>query len=273
MEERTQMDRDRNESQDHEVLVEFALGRLSPAESLRILDRVSADDELSADLDLVLLMLNEGEREGLLHRRTYGPSGDRGSRLREWSTFSLTVLRTAAMLFMVLGVGLILREVTKPDYADLAAVGSSDLDFRMRGRAEDVLGLARAMVMKGEYDDGLRMAEWYLSVYPDGNERSEAHVLKGALLLVQARKSKVGVFLSFDASLVDAAWTELQSARLARDFVRTREHVAWFEAKALLMKGNVQQARALFESVALMGGVRNDDAKRLLLTLNSEAHR
>jgi hypothetical protein len=267
------MDRDREESQDREDLVEFALGRLSPAESLRILDRVSADEGLSADLDLVLLMLGEGKREGSLHRRTYSPRGDRGNRLREWSTFSLTVLRTAAMLFMLLGVGLILREVTKPDYADIAAVGSSDLDFRMRGGAQDVLGLARALVMKGEYEDGLRMAEWYLSVFPEGSERSEAHVLKGALLLVQARKTRVGVFLRFDESLVDAAWTELQRARLARDFVRTREHVAWFEAKALLMKGNVQEARALFESVAVMGGVRNDDAKRILLTLNSEALR
>jgi hypothetical protein len=174
---------------------------------------------------------------------------------------------------MLLGVGLILREVTKPDYADIAAVGSSDLDFRIRRGGEEVLGLARVLVMKGEYDDGLRMAEWYLSVYPDGNQRSEAHVLKAALLMVQARKAKVGIFVRFDESLVDAAWTELQGARSARDYVRNREHVAWFEAKALLMKGNVQEARALFESVAVMGGVRNDDAKRMLRTLKTETHR
>lgn len=264
-EEHTSMDRDR------ELLVEFALGRLSPEESLRILERVSSDPELSAHLDLVLLMLKEGEREGSLNCQTYGERGVQGSRLREWSRFSLTVLRTAAMFCVLLGVGLVVREVNKPRYFDIAAVGPSDLDFRMRGGSGEILSLARGLQQKGEYEDVLRTVDWYLAVASDGSERSEAHLLKATTLLLKARRDHLGLLMTFDRQLVDEAVSELRQARATDEADRTREHVAWFEAKTLLMKGDVEGAHSRFQDVASMGGVRSADAKRILMILDSDA--
>jgi hypothetical protein len=268
-EERTAMDRDREEHLDRELLVEFALGRLSPGESLRILERVSSDEELSADLDLILLMLREGAREGLLNHQSYDERGGNGSRLREWSRFSLIVLRTAAMICLLLGAGLVFREVNKPRYFDIAAVGSSDLDFRVRGGSVDVLGVARGLLLKGQCEDALRTVDWYLAVYPDGDGRSEAHLLKAAALLFKSRSAQWGLLMNFDRVLVDEAAAELQQAKATSDPDLTGEHIAWFEAKVLLMKGDAKKARSRFEDVVLMGGVRSAAAKRMLKILDT----
>jgi hypothetical protein len=234
---------------------------------------VSSDRELSADLDLILLMLKEGEREGSLNRQTYGEQGAHGSRLRERSRFSLAALRAAAMVCVLLGIGLVVREVNKPRYFDIAVVGPSDLDFRMRGGSGDILSLARGLQQKGEYEDALRTVDWYLAVDPNGSERSEAHLLKATTLLLKARRDHLGLLVTFDRVLVDEATAELRQARATDEADLTGEHIAWFEAKTFLMKGDVKGAHARFQDVASMGGVRSADAKRILMILDSGARR
>lgn len=258
------MDPDRDGNRDRSLLVEFALGKLSPEESLRILDAVGKDPELSGDLEHILLMLNEGEREGLLQHQNYGNGGESGPRLREWSRFGRQAIRTAAVLCMIVGAGSITREISKPPHCAIATVGDSDLEFRTRSGSEDVLSAARGLLLDGTPDDALRLTEWYLAVYPEGSARSEAHLLRATAFLIEAKRTRVGVFVSFDSGLVEQAWSELQKAKTDGSSAGIAEHIVWFEAKALLMKENLPEARSRLQRVVALGGVRSRKAADML---------
>ena len=258
------MDPDRDGNRDRPLLVEFALGKLSPEESRRILDAVDKDPDLSADLEHILLMLNEGEREGLLQRQKYGHGGESGTRLREWSRFARHAIRTAAVLCMILGAGLIIREVSKPPFCEIATVGDPDLEFRSRGGSEDILAAARGLLLDGTPDDALHLTGWYLAVYPEGSARAEAHLLRATAFLLEAKKTRVGIVVTFDSGLVEQAWRELQLAKTDGWSPGIAEHILWFESKALLMKGHAHEARLRLQQVVALGGVRSRSAAALL---------
>ncbi|MBK7256653.1 MAG: hypothetical protein IPI01_02290 [Ignavibacteriae bacterium] len=252
---------------DRSLLVELAHGRLSADESRELLDRVAADEELSAELDLVILMMGEGARE---ERETrYEPGKEQGRTLRESAGPALVVLRVAATLLLMFGAGRLIDAALAPAYADLAQVEAADLHLRIRDGATDEVAAMRAYLYQGDWEEAVRRADWFLSVHPDATGRQSVFVIRSAAMLMGARKAVMGFGMHYDAALVDSAMVSLANAREGQPSSVEMEQIAWFEAKAFLMKGDPGEASVRLRSIVEAGGICVQDARRILADLDA----
>jgi hypothetical protein len=253
---------------DRSQLVELAYGRLSADDSRELLERVAADEELSKELDLVILMMGEAGRE---ERNTrYQPGKEQGRSLRESAGPALVVLRVAAMVLLMFGTGRLIDAALAPPYVALAQLEAEDLHLRIRDGAEDELTAMRGFLYNGDWEEAARRAGWYLSVHPDAPGRPTVFVIRSAAQLMGARKDVMGFGVHFDRTLLDSAIVSLTNARSAGPTTAEMELIAWFEAKAFLMKGDTGSARVRLRSIVDAGGFCVQDARRILAALDAQ---
>lgn len=253
---------------DRSMLVELAYGRLSADESRELLDRVAADEAASKELDLIILMMNEGARQERTTR--YETGKEQGRSLRESPGPVLLVLRVAALVVLMLGAGRAVDSAMAPPYAEFARVGHEDLHLRTRDGASDELAAMRAYLYVNDWEEAARRAEWYLSVHADEPARPSAYVIRSAAMLMGARKDIMGFGVHYDLSLVDSAMLSLADARREGPTAAEAEQIAWFEAKALLMRGEPAEARFRLRWIVDAGGVCVQDARRILSALDAQ---
>lgn len=254
---------------DRSLLVEFAQGRLSPAEALVVLDVVEADPELSEDLELVLLMLREGSRGTTGNPIRYDAGSESGPSLRESTPGAVHLLRVAAVLLVMLGAGWILDATTSSPYAHLARVDVADLHLRVRDASTNILQGSRELLYQRAWQECVRRAEWYLAVFPEGEERADACILRSAGLLMGAHGSVLGMHVRYDQAMVDSALAALQMARSGARTIFEAEEIEWFTAKASLMRGDREPARAALQAIIAGGGARVADARALLSSIDA----
>lgn len=252
---------------DHSLLVELVHGRLGGDDAQRLLDRVAADEELSRELDLIILMMDEGTREG--RTRRYDQAREQGRTLREASGTGRALLRAAAVVMLLIGGGTLIDAALAPPYAMVAGVGTGDLHLLVRDGSADELAAMRAFLSQGQWEEAARRAEWYLSVHGDGPGRGTAHVNRAAAFLMGARKDVLGFGVRFDRTLVDSAMVALHRARLGAPAPGEVEQIAWLEAKAFLMRGEPGEARTRLQWIIGTGGIYVQDARRILATLDA----
>ncbi len=252
---------------DHSLLVELAHGRLSADEARQLLDRVAADDELSKELDLIILMMGEGMREERPTR--YDQTKERGRTLREAAGPGLVLLRVAAVLLMILGAGKLIDGALAPPYAHLARMDAGELHLRIRDGSTAEVATMRAYLYEGEWEEAVRRADWYLAVHAAAPERPTVYIIRAAGFLMGARKDFVGLGLHYDRSLVDSALAALDNARSGMPSPGESEQIAWFEARSFLMKGEPDEARTRLRRIVEHGGVFVPDARRILAVLDA----
>jgi hypothetical protein len=252
---------------DRSLLVELAQGRLSAQESREVLDHVAADEELSKELDLVILMLHEGSQDERGTR--YEQGREEGRALRESGSAGLILLRVAAAVLVMLGAGRLVDSALTSPYTELASVEARDLHLLTRDGSSDELAAMHAFLYKGEWQEAVRRADWYLSVYPDDPGRSAASVVKSAAMLMGARKGMLGFGVHYDQALVDSAMNVLGTTRMGGPTAAEVEQIDWFEAKALLMRGDPGQAGVRLRSIVAGGGICVQDARRILSELEA----
>lgn len=261
-----QRDGDRSAA-DRSLLVDLAHGRLSTDDSRELLDRVAADEELSAELDLVIMMMGEGARE---ERETrYEPGKEQGRSLRESAGPALVLLRVAATLLLMFGAGRLVDGAMAPPYADLARVELADLHLRIRDGATDEIAAMRAYLYQGDWEEAVRRAEWFLSVRPEATGRPSVFVIRSAAMLMGARKAVMGFGVHYDTALVDSAMVSLANAREGGPTSVEMEQIGWFEAKAFLMRGDPAEASVRLRTIVEGGGICVQDARRILSALDA----
>jgi hypothetical protein len=249
---------------DRSILVDLAYGRIPPEESQRLLDIIAADEGLSNELELVILLLNEGGRRPEEQKVAYPPGVPTSRRLREASSLAPTLLRVAAVILLCLGVGWYADTVTSPPFVAAASVTPADLHIRMRSGGADIVSGSRLYLHNGDWRECVRRLDWYIAVYPEGRDIASASTLKGAAYLMGARSHILGLYVRYDKALVDSALASLKQARSRIPLAELEDDIDWFEAKAMLMKGDPPAATALLQRIVGRTGARTGDAFKLL---------
>jgi len=125
-------------------LVDLALGKLTPEQSLEVIERLEQDPLKSSELELIVNILGSAEalpaiEDSRNNSKRGSPSGVRERR----SDFTLAI-RSAAAIVLMLGSVFLSGEFSEDSYASLITVRAEDLDVRTRGRSAEILEIAYA---------------------------------------------------------------------------------------------------------------------------------
>ena len=255
---------------DRGVLGDFALGRLSPEESLKLLDEIENDPEASRQLELVTELMNVVDSHGAEVFEGRIPVGMVSTR---WSNLGAGLMRffkarkfamatvTGALCVAAASV-VIVSHLTSPGYFALAKVDGADYITRVRGL--DDFADAHALLDAGETELAIKSLERYTRAFPDGPRVDYAHYLAGAALLISAHRGFLTLFPSFDHERVVAAMRHLELAAHRSANPRVKEESHWLIAKAHLMLEKPDDAIAQLQLVITLDGVRKTGASALL---------
>ena len=244
-------------------LVEFAQGRLTSEVSLEVLELVESNSDRSAELETVIDILDAVENATLFSDDPRESRSSTGLSIRGQHPLFGSAIRAAALVVALIGAVLIAQEVTKPEMLSLAHVDPQDFDFRTRGEGKQIIEVAFALLAEGEYDRAMTLVDWSLSTLPKGDDRAQAHLLKGGLLLMRSEKYTVGFFSHYDTTLVRLALEELVKARRDSDQRIVLETSLWLGIKSNLILGNKTQALEQARQLHTVGGIRHAEAIKL----------
>jgi hypothetical protein len=245
-------------------LVDFALGKLTHEESLRVLDAVEVDPDLSAQLDEIAVVVQGVDRDG---EDLFG--GRRGDRGRSFGAVVRDsgwryVIRSAALLTLAIGLSVVISALTAGRYADLTALGRSELDVQFRGVEAEDLVRARAAHGDGEDGEAFLHLDRFLRMNPDGENADFARVLSGSIRIEGAQTSVFGLFRRFDEERITLGLRDLLTVVARSENPRLKEEASWIVAKGYLMLDRPGDAAKHLRRVVEGGGARVRGAEELL---------
>jgi hypothetical protein len=258
---------------DRTVLDDLVTGKLSPDESLRVLDLIDREPDLSRELDIrVALMdaLASGQTDDAWQKQTRqsGVAG-RIKSVREVIASYVAVRQLAipvaisgALLLAGIGVMRSLPLQSAERFA-LFKVESPEVEINVRGAGEDDIKSAHMLFRTGKYREAIALLERYTKAFPQSPTTAYAEYSLGAMFLASADRRVLGVLQWFDKSTVEAGLEHLAASLDSSSSPRIIEESHWLRAKGLLMLNDLVGARRELEVVAAQHGVRETDVRRL----------
>ena len=250
---------------------DLVLGKLSPEESLRLLEEIERDpvasEELEARTRLLAQVRSGGEFLFSPVRSTAGRSLRWVRRL--WSDGFLSPRLIGAAILVVIALLPLTSALTRGPYVDIARVEAPRYESLLRSVGESDIALAIRLLRTGRSHESLLLLERFCRAYPESDMRQYAHYLAGAVYLVDARRAFLGMFASYDAASVQAGLAHLDEALRLSESPRLVEESHWLRAKALLMLERPDDAIAELRVVCSLEGVRAEDAASLMETVMS----
>lgn len=248
-------------------LADFVKGKLSPEESLKLLDEIERDPTLSARLETANLLANLAETYGpdILASREeprgwiseYMLSRALGKRVR------YAALALAVCLFLV--VGLFALRWTYPfRYTSLASIERVEIESNTRGDEENEFNLARQLSDDGKIDDAIDVLERFTRAYPRDEALDYAHLSAGALYLFSARRDVMSFITTFDKERVSKGLEHLLLAERTSPRTRLVEKARVLRAKGFLMLSEPDSASSELRYTISMHGESEREAKDLL---------
>jgi hypothetical protein len=259
---------------DTSLIGDFALGKLSPEESLKVLDAIENDPEASARFELITGLINVAESRGaeIFERGTVvGPELSRRGNLAAglWSLLAgrklVLVAALAGLCLGVIVVASLVSSLTLPKYYAYATVDGAEYVSGVRGL--DEFAAAHTLIARGETDEATTILERYMRAFPQGEHVDYAHYLAGAAYLVSAHHSILTLFPSFDHDRAFAAIRHLEAAAGHSTNPRVKEESHWLLAKAWLMLGRSDEGIVELQNVLSLDGPRKTPASTLLKEL------
>lgn len=251
-------------------LVDFANGRLTPEESLEILDHLEKDSEASKELETIARVLNYVEKRGDEEfaagaRATSAHAiGFRnwGGLFNHWKlpspAFSLVVI----LLFLA-GVVVASRLTTSP-YYELTSIGPMEFESLERGPGAEDFAVAQRRFAERRYDDAIRVLERFTRALPNSPGVDYAHYCAGAACLVSARQSILTLFPWFDRDRVSRGMEHLEKAIEKSSNLRIVEESRFMRAKGFLMLGRPSEAVEELEKAKIINGAKREEATELI---------
>jgi hypothetical protein len=258
---------------DRSDLVDFALGKLSPEESLRVLDAIEGDPALSAQLEEIAVVVRGIDRDGeeLFGKGREDRGRSSGAVVRDsgW----LYVIRAAAVFVVLIGLSVLVSALTAGRYDDLTALERVELDVRFRGFDAEDLVRARAAHGEGDEDGALFHLDRFLRMNPEGESSDFARVLAGSIRVEGAESSVLGLFRQFDEEKIMFGLRDLLLVIAHSENPRLVEEASWIVAKGYLMLGRPGDAAGHLRRVVGGGGSRVRGAQELLEEINRRGGR
>jgi hypothetical protein len=251
----------RNEAQ--YSLVDLALGKLTPEQSLEVIDKLEQDPFKSSELELIINILASAEALPAIEDSRNNPKRGYPSGVRERRSDFTLAMRSAAAIVLLLGSVFLSGEFSEAPYASLIRVCAEDMDVRTRGESAEIVEIAYALVLEGDNVRATELVNWCLNAFPEGEESAQAHLLKGGMLLMASKRSVLGFFSHYDTVLAARGLSELHLAFGQTNQRRLKECALWLGVKGNLMVGNKSAALNQIETLELIGGTRQADARRM----------
>jgi ElaB/YqjD/DUF883 family membrane-anchored ribosome-binding protein len=260
-------------------VTDFALGMLSPEESLRVLEEIEHDPGASADLELATALLNVAQTDGeelfapgdealqakVQRRKAFG-SGIRDFVRARPLAFPVGVASALGLLLVVLLT--VSKENTSKYYA-LARIDPVEFVSRVRGFGEDEIQSASSLFSDGRWDESIKVLEWYTRAFPQSDRIDYVHYFAGSVYLLSAPRSYLTLFPSFDRDRVLRAIAHLERAARSPSSQRIREESHWLLAKAYLMLEMPTKASEELERVLSVNGQKKAEAAALIAAIQA----
>lgn len=258
-------------------LSDFVLGKLSPEESLRVLDALERDPEASRMVDeyAALLAFAHGEGADLFHRRAPSLSRSnvqpfkRAVRLiagRRWIVAAAAVVAIAMVTVLVLRG----KSILWGDEMRYASLSELDFGVGIRAEADDNLTVALELYRERDYDRSVRVLERMLRSEPAHPFPDHVYYFLGAVHLAAAEQNVIGPVRVYDRERVRMALESLHRAGLLTPRARLAEESYWLIAKGHLMLGERGKACEVLERVLEYRGKRGPEARRIKILIECE---
>jgi tetratricopeptide (TPR) repeat protein len=258
---------------------DFVHGRLQPEQALHLLDLIEQDQEASANLDLQVEILNTADsadaeafraKTRLMRARLEQGTSD-ASWLR-WHLITRPVLVPTFILVagVVLGFTVITSILAESDpLGDLAELDDLSSSFRLRGPSSSDLAEAANWLVNGEPEEAARRFERHLNMYPSEEWIPWVEYAAGLSRLAEARRSFLGVRVSYNADRVKRGLDHLEHVLANAENPELKEDALWYKAKGYLMLGDAQNSTVCLSQVRALQGSRSEAARGLLSRLKS----
>ncbi len=258
-------------------LSDFVLGKLSPEESLRVLDELERDPEASETVDYYasLLAYARGEGRSVFEDRVNGRQGGSFAEVRRAVrrvSHRRWVFAAAAILALSIFVGLLIRgkSILWGDDARYAALSEVEFGVGIRAETDDNLLVAMNLFHEGEYDRSIRILERSIKREPAHPHLDFVNYSLGLVHLVAAEGSGSGPIRVFDREHVRQGLEGLRRAAMLTASSRLAEESYWLMAKGHLMVGETEEGIRFLQKVIELGGQRGGEATRLKVLIESE---
>lgn len=255
------------------AISDLVLGKLSPEESMRLIEQMENDPGASEDLELATEMLNvAGESGGDIFERAQVPGSVHPAvheGLRPYVKRFLGEGRirvpagiAGATAVLVIAVLIARSQISNP-YDALARVDPLECQMTVRGPGDEEFGRGYREFSAGNYDEAIRLFERYIRAFPSGDLVDYAHYSAGAACLVSARRNLFGVFPSYDNGLVERGMEHFMVAERSSN-LRIVEESSLLHAKGLLMLRRADDALLQLSKTTGLNGVERGKALDLL---------
>jgi hypothetical protein len=253
------------------TIVDFAHGRLTPAESLGLLESIEKDPQASRDLDLVVDLMNEaGDVDSTLF---IAPAAQDDHLLARLTHFLIERTRNHPVLFpvgafgclaaaMVLVMTINLMSASRLD--ELTGIDRTAFTWNARGTDNSDIAGAYICFTSGDYSKSLTLLERYLHQDPRGELVPFVHYTAGAVSLMASRRTYVSLFRSHDSRLVVDALQHFNVAIGTTSNRRLQEESRYLAAKGFLMLNRPSEAIAQLDTLRLLGGPRSEEAMQMI---------
>jgi tetratricopeptide (TPR) repeat protein len=253
------------------TIIDFAYGRLSPSESLEVLDSIERDPRASKELDLVVDLMNEAAdpdsavfalpvsvRRPFLTRwiRSFDEAIRNHPFLYPASAFGSLVVA----LSIVIGINL----MSSSRLDELTGIDRTAFTWNARGTDNSDIAGAYVCFTNGEYEKSLSLLDRYLRLEPRGELAPYVHYTAGAVCLISSRRNYFSLFQTHDADRVSNALQHLSRAIDETSNRRLLEESRFLRAKGYLMLDRPARAIAELDTVRSLNGPRSEEAMQMI---------
>jgi tetratricopeptide (TPR) repeat protein len=252
---------------------DLVLGNLSPEESLRVLDMVEKDPELSHELELAASLVNIAAEDGKeLFGKPVTLSHDAAPlyravnrRLSSHAVHAWMYVRYTLAAVVLIGVLLpVVSHFMTDPYVALSTLSDSVDMERLRTTGEQELARLYEEPISGNDEETIRFLERYLRRHPHNKVTGYVRLSLGEQYLRSARTSILTLFPRFDAPKVNRALHQFDQIIESGGNDRLVEEAYWLRAKAALMVGRPHSAISDLQELLRLKGRLSHQAEELI---------
>ncbi len=258
------------------TIIDFAHGRLTPADSLGLLESIEKDPHASEELDLVVDLMNEAsDPKSVVFMAPVRPPRTIVS--RTLSSF-VESIRNHPFLYpagafgslaaaMILVVGINVLSANRFD--ELTGIDRTAFTWNARGTDNSDVAGAYICFTNGEYAKSLALLDRYLRLEPAGDLAPYVHYTAGAVCLIASRESYFTLFQTHNAARISEALQHLSIAASQTSNRRLIEESRFLRAKAYLMLHRPSEAIAELDAVRALNGPRSEEAMQIIARVHA----
>lgn len=253
------------------TIIDFAHGRLTPAESLGLLDSIAKDRRASEELDLVVDLMNEAaDPQSIMFA---APLLDQKPFVVRTIRSFVEKFRSHPFLYPVGALGCLaaamlivisINILTANKLDELAGIDRTAFTWNARGTDNSDIAGAYICFTNGDYAKSLALLDRYLHLDPNGDLAPYVHYTAGAVCLIASRQSYFTLFQTHDATRVSEALQHLSIAIGRASNRRLIEESRLLRAKGYLMLHRPLEAIAELDTVRSLNGPRSEEAMQMI---------